>query len=212
MNLMAEKKKNKKKTRKTPPTWGFKLFTFFMRPYFKLIYNPKIIGAENIPAEGPVVIAGNHVHILDQCHAINATKRAINFMAKREYFEGGFTWFFKFTGCIPVNRNGTDFEAIKAGLGVLKKGGAIGIFPEGTRNKTDAFIQPFKSGAAAMAKKTDAYIVPFGITGDYKFRSKNLVARFGEPFKVGDMTVEEANDKLFNAVKSLMEENLRVQN
>ena len=206
------KNKKKKKARKTPPTWGFKLFTFFMRPYFKLVYNPKIIGGENIPAEGPIIIAGNHIHILDQCHAINSTKRAINFMAKREYFEGKMTWFFKFTGCIPVNRTGTDLEAIKAGLSVLKKGGAIGIFPEGTRNKTDAFIQPFKAGAVAMAKKTGAYIVPFGITGDYKFRSKNLVARFGEPFKVGDMTIEEANDKLFNTVKSLMEENLKEQN
>lgn len=209
--MAQSKKKEKKKVRKAPPTWGFKFFTIFMRPYFKLVYNPQIIGKENIPKDGPIIIAGNHIHILDQCHAINATKRAINFMAKKEYFEGKMAWFFRFTGCIPVNRTGTDFEAIKAGLTVLKKGGAIGIFPEGTRNKTDSFIQPFKPGAVAMAKKTGAYIIPFGITGDYKFRSKNLTARFGKPFKVGDMTVEEANEKLFEEVQSLMRKNLGQQ-
>ena len=60
-----------------------------------------------------------------------------------------------------------------------------------------------------MASKTNATIVPFGITGDYKFRSKNLVMRFGTPFKVGDMDLETANKKLYEEVKSLMEENLK---
>ena len=91
---------------------------------------------------------------------------------------------------------------------VLRKDGAIGIFPEGTRNKTDDFLLRFKTGAVSMAKKSDAYIVPFGLTGDYKFRSKNLTVRYGEPFKVGDMTNEEANQKLYHEVERLMLENL----
>ena len=60
-----------------------------------------------------------------------------------------------------------------------------------------------------MAKKTNATIVPFGITGDYEFRSKNLTVRFGTPFKVGDMTLEEANEKLYNEIGSLMKESLK---
>ena len=68
---------------------------------------------------------------------------------------------------------------------------------------------PFKFGSVSMAKKTDAYLVPFGITGDYKFRSNNLTIRYGKPFKVGDKTLEEANELLYNAVKELMEENLK---
>lgn len=59
-----------------------------------------------------------------------------------------------------------------------------------------------------MAKKGDAYIVPFGLTGDYKFRSKNLTIRYGEPFKVGDMSVEEANERLYREIEKLMLENL----
>ena len=59
-----------------------------------------------------------------------------------------------------------------------------------------------------MAKKTDATIVPFGITGDYKFRSKNLTLRFGTPFKVEDMDLEIANNKLYEEIGNLMRKNL----
>ena len=63
-----------------------------------------------------------------------------------------------------------------------------------------------------MAQKTNATIIPFGITGDYKFRSKNLTIRYGKPFKVGNMDLAEANEKLYNEVKSLMEANLKEEN
>ncbi|MBQ2775601.1 MAG: 1-acyl-sn-glycerol-3-phosphate acyltransferase [Clostridia bacterium] len=199
----------KKTKKKEPSTFGYKLVMFFIRPLFKFYYSPKIIGKEKIPETGPIVIAGNHIHVYDQCSTIAVTKRPISYMAKREYFEGKLAPFFRFVGCIPVNRSGTDFEAMKSALRVLKGNGAVGIFPEGTRNKTDEFMLPFKPGAVALAKKADAIIVPFGVTGDYKFRSKNLITRFGEPFSAKDMTVEEATEKLYNEVKRLMEENLK---
>lgn len=188
--------------------FGYKLLTPLMRVAFRLYYNPKIIGAEKIPADGSIVIAGNHKHVYDQCLTIMATKRVIHYMAKKEYFDGKLAPLFKFVGCIPVDRSRRDFSSAMSAMKVLKKDGAIGIFPEGTRNKTDAFLLRFKSGAVAMAKKSDAYIVPFGLTGDYKFRSKNLTVRYGEPFKVGDMTTEEANEKLYREVERLMLENL----
>jgi 1-acyl-sn-glycerol-3-phosphate acyltransferase len=112
-------------------------------------------------------------------------------------------------GCIPVDRTRRDSSSAKSALKVLKKDGAIGIFPEGTRNKTDAFLLPFKQGTVRMADKTDSYIVPFGLTGDYKFRSKNLTVRYGEPFKIGEMSIEEANQKLHDEVERLMRENLK---
>ncbi len=188
--------------------FGYKLLTPLMRVAFRLYYNPRIIGADKIPADGSIVIAGNHKHVYDQCLTIMATKRVIHYMAKKEYFDGKLAPLFKFVGCIPVDRSRRDFSSAMSAMKVLKKDGAIGIFPEGTRNKTDAFLLRFKSGAVAMAKKSDAYIVPFGLTGDYKFRSKNLTVRYGEPFKVGDMTNEEANEKLYREVERLMLENL----
>ena len=178
-------------------------------PIFKLYYHPTIIGKENIPLDGAIVIAGNHKHLFDQCLTIVATKRGIHYMAKKEYFDSKKTaWFFKGTGCICVDRKHKDEKAKNLAIAVLKDGGAIGIFPEGTRNKTKEFLLPFKFGAVSMAAKTDAYIVPFGITGDYTFRSKNLTIRYGKPFKVGDMSLDEANEKLYLEVSNLMKENL----
>lgn len=130
-------------------------------------------------------------------------------MAKKEYFDSKMAWFFKATGCISVDRSKKDEVAKEAALNILKSGGAVGLFPEGTRNKTKEFLLPFKFGTVSMAKKTDATIVPFGLTGDYKFRSKNLTVRFGEPFKVENMSLEEANDKLYHEIERLMKENLK---
>ena len=188
--------------------FGYKFLTPFMRVAFKFYYSPRIIGAEKIPKDSAIVIAGSHKHVYDQCLTIMATKRVIHYMAKKEYFEGKLAPLFRFVGCIPVDRSKRDFSSAMSALKVLKKGGAIGIFPEGTRNKTDKFLLNFKTGAVAMAKKTGAYIVPFGLTGDYKFRSKNLTIRYGEPFKADNMSVEEANEKLFREVERLMLENL----
>lgn len=188
---------------------GYSLLTPIMRVLFRLYYNPKIINKEVIPKEGPILIVGNHKHIYDQCLTIMATKRVIHYMAKKEYFDGKMAWFFKLVGCIPVDRSIKDHNATDKALKVLNSGGAIGLFPEGTRNKTkDVFLLPFKFGTVSMAKKTNATIVPFGLTGDYKFRSKNLTIRYGTPFKVGDMDLEDANKKLYEEVERLMRENL----
>ncbi len=184
--------------------WGYKLLKPILSPIFKFYYRPKVYNKEVIPKEGPILIVGNHKHIMDQCLAIISTKRVIHYMAKKEYFDGKTAFFFKMTGCISVNRSIHDEDAKEKALDVLKNGGAIGLFPEGTRNKTNQLLLPFKFGAVSMAKKTNATIVPFGITGDYKFRTKNLKIKFGKPFKIGNMSLESANEKLRKEVESIL--------
>ena len=192
---------------------GFKILSTILKPIFKFWYSPKLIGKENIPENGAIVVACNHKHLMDQCMVIVSTKRPIHYMAKSEYFENKkVAWFFKAAGCIPVNRNGKDTEAKDAATEVLQSQGALGIFPEGTRNKTEDLLMPFKFGAVSLAKKNNALVIPVGVSGDYKFRPKNLVARIGEPIDVSEMDLEEANEKLHKAVETLILENLKEGN
>lgn len=193
---------------------AFKIFSPLMRLFFRLYYNPKIVNKEAIPKEGPILLVCNHKHVFDQCFVIMATKRPIRYMAKKEYFDGKHAWFFRLAGCIPVDRSIHDEAAKKEALDVLKLDGAVGLFPEGTRNKTnDKFLLDFKFGTVSMAQKTGATIVPCGLTGDYRFRSKNLMFRVGKPFKVGtDEDLAVANEKLYKEIERLMKKNLKETN
>lgn len=182
----------------------YTIFKYLLKIPFKLYYNPKIIGENNIPETGALIICANHKHLMDQCPIIISTKRMIHYLAKKEYFDGKFAIFFKASGCIPVNRSIKDQDAKEHAINLLKQGFVVGLFPEGTRNKTKEFLLPFKYGAVSMAKKTNAQILPVGISGDYKFRSKNLTIKIGKPFKIDKMTLEEANDKLKEEISKLM--------
>ncbi len=185
----------------------YRVGRFILGPIFKIYYNPKIINKEYIPKEGSILIAGNHKHLYDQFLTIIATKRCINYMAKKEYFEKKFSrWVFRHVGCIPVDRTKRDDAAVNSALKVLNDGGAIGIFPEGTRNKTNELLLPFKFGTVSMAYKTNSYIVPFAIKGNYTFRSKDLTIIYGKPFKVGNMTLVDANNKLYKEVEKLLKD------
>lgn len=191
-----------------PRVWGFILLSPVLKTAFRLYYGPKVFGKGNIPKKGAVVVCSNHKHVLDQCLAVLATHRPINYMAKAEYFKGSFAWFFKFVGCICVNRNGHDEEAKASANAVLSSGRALGIFPEGTRNKTDDLLGEFKYGAASLACKNEAMMVPVAVTGEYKFRSKTLATRIGKPFSTKGMSVEAVNKKLHGEIVKLINENL----
>ena len=203
-----------KKHKKNKGEVAYKILTPLMRFLFKIYYNPKMENKESIPKNGPIIIVCNHKHVYDQCLAIMATKRPIHYMAKKEYFDGKFAWFFKLVGCIPVNRSIHDSNAKDKAITILKNGGAIGLFPEGTRNKTnDTLLLPFKFGAVSMAQKTNATIIPSALTGDYKFHSKNLIIRFGKGFKVPkDMDLKEANNRLEKEIEFMMIKNLNNTN
>lgn len=183
---------------------GYIFFRSILGPLYKLWYNPRIEGADNIPTTGPIILCGNHVHLMDQCSIIVSTKRMIHYLAKKEYFDSKFAWFFKMTGCIPVNRAIKDENAKSHAIELLEHGYAVGLFPEGTRNRTKEKLLPFKYGAVSMASKTNALIVPFGISGKYKFRSKDLCIKIGKPFSVNNLTYEEANKLLKEKIMELI--------
>ena len=109
-------------------------------------------------------------------------------------------------GCIPVNRKIHDKDALESAYKTLEIDNVIGIFPEGTINRTDDVIMPFKMGAVKMSEKTNSPIVPFGITGKYKLFGKNRIRiEFFKPFVVNDL--ENDNKKLERIVSECLIEN-----
>lgn len=179
------------------------LFYKIVRPIvgviFKILYRPTIVGRENIPKTGGVVLAGNHTKWLDPIMLIAVTKRQVHFLAKDELFHGKTKLIVKGMGCIPVNRKIHDKNALNQGYKTLENNNVIGIFPEGTINRTKDVIMPFKIGAVKMANKTNSNLIPFTITGKYKLFKKSIRIEFYKPIKVKD-NLDKENEKLMDII------------
>ncbi len=170
----------------------------------KGIYRIKVVNKEYIPTSGPIILVGNHKHNYDFISLMCGTKRTIHFIAKKELIDKH-GWLFSKLGIIPVDRKNKNKEAVEEAVKLLKNNEIIGIFPEGTFNKTEYIIMPFKYGAVKIASLTNANIIPFAITGEYKRFRKGLKIEFGKPYKIidkNDLTSE--NIKLMNEVIRLM--------
>lgn len=173
-------------------------------PIFLLLYRPEFEGRNNIPKSGSVILAGNHTNNLDAAIMLAGPKRVVHMLAKKELFKSKISnAFFRSMGCIPVDRKIHDENAKSEAIEVLKNNEIIGIFPEGTVNRTNDIILPFKYGAVSFAKKTGAYIVPFTITGKYKLFRRSIKITYGKPYKVTD-DLEIENKKLMNIITKML--------
>lgn len=176
----------------------------FVRPplafLFKLIYRPETEGTENIPAEGKIILAGNHTHLLNCFSVALATKRCVHFVAKAELMKGIGKYIFPGLGIIPIDRSTNGKEAIMETERYLEDGKLIAIFPEGTVNRTDDPMMPFKGGAVKIALDTGSDIVPFAITGKYKPFKKGLKIKFMPAIKVEKGSLKSTNKLLEQTV------------
>lgn len=171
----------------------------------KLLFRIEIVGSENIPKDGGVVLAGNHKSNFDCVLLISSVKRMIRFIAKKELIEGRLGFFFKKMGLIPVDRNKKNKKAISEAIEVLRNGGVVGIFPEGTLNKTEYITMPFKMGAVKMALESECQIVPFAIVHDYRLFRKGVKIIFGKAYNIKDKNdLKKENITLMNKVIRLL--------
>ena len=176
----------------------YKTLKFIIKPFFMRIYNVKIEGIYNIPSSGGVILAGNHKGNTDALLMLAGPKRVVHMMAKKELFNSKIkNAFFRSMGCIKVDRSIHDENAKSEAIDILNNGNILGIFPEGTTNKTNDIIMPFKYGAVSFAKKTDSYIVPFSITGEYRPFKGSIRIIYGKPYKV-KKDLEKENKILMN--------------
>ena len=170
----------------------------------KVVFRPKVIGKENIPSDGKMVIAGNHTKFLDPVLLLSISRRTIHFLAKAELVNGPFGFIFRHMGIIPVNRDIKDKSVLPASSKYLENGEIIGVFPEGTTEKGRGIL-PFKIGAVKMAFDNVSEIVPFGISGKYKLFGDRVVLVFGKPYKVSS-DLKKENEKLRSKVIELIKE------
>lgn len=165
-------------------------------PLLKLVFRPKAFGVDNVPDEGPAILASNHLSYADWLFMPNTLARKVTFVAKAEYFTspGIKGWFqkkfFSGAGQVPIDRSGANAAegAMKSAKKVLAQGDLFGIYPEGTRSH-DGKLYRGKTGVARLALETGAPVVPCAVVGTdvvappgKKFGTwTRPVVRFGRP-------------------------------
>ena len=165
------------------------LVRFVVRPLFWVLFRPRVTGRENVPLQGPVVIASNHLSFIDSIAIPTVAPRRVGYLAKAEYFTGTGVagWFtrtlFTALGALPVERetHRAAQAALDTALGVLREGGAFGIYPEGTRSR-DGRLARGKTGVAWLALTADCPVVPVAVAGTD--RVQPVGARWPRPAKV----------------------------
>ncbi len=177
------------------------MFYWFLKfialgPLLRLFFRPRSSGVDNVPDEGPAILASNHLSYADWLFMPLVVPRKVSFVAKAEYFEepGLKGWFkrtfFSGTGNIPIDRGGADAAAgaLLSAKRVLADGGLFGIYPEGTRSH-DGRLYRGKTGIARLALETGVRVVPVAVVGTDVVappgktfgRYTRPLVRFGEP-------------------------------
>ncbi|WDV47809.1 lysophospholipid acyltransferase family protein [Clostridiaceae bacterium M8S5] len=146
----------------------------------KIIFRVEVKNADKIPNEGNLIICGNHISLLDPVIVATICPRQIKYMAKKELFNifllrKAFRWL----GAFPVDRSKADISAVKNALKILKNKEVLGIFPEGTRVKSQD-INNAKAGISMIAIKSKSPIVPVFIDTKYRLFGKIRVT-VGDP-------------------------------
>lgn len=132
----------------------------------------EIRGLERMPPTGPVVLAVNHRDFLDGPLLFGFVRRPVNFLVKIEAFTPRATPFLRGTGQIPVVRHRPDVVAVRFSLKVLRGGGLIGVFPEGTRG--DGLVRSARPGVGYFALRTGAHVVPVACHGTDSLKHRRL--------------------------------------
>lgn len=161
-------------------------------PLARMIYRPHIEGRALVPRTGPVIFASNHLSFIDSIAIPVAAPRAVHFLAKSSYFD---TWasrqFFSALGAIPVERGAGQaaLDALDQQRRILEEGGAVALYPEGTRS-LDGRLYKGRTGVAFLALQTGAPVVPVGLIGTdvampvgarFPTLRQRITVRFGAP-------------------------------
>lgn len=211
---MAKGKKAKRKG------WLYAVGQFILRLFYYPVYRMKVEGRENLPKEGPVLLCSNHVAMKDPVMLGTASRRQVFYMAKEELFRN---WFIggllRKLGAFPVKRGTGGTDALEDAYALLEENAVVGVFIEGHRSKTGELQKP-KTGAALLAYRTQAPVVPVCITaGDGKLPApfKRTLIKFGAPILPEELAIPDdssmqlrkASRTIMGGIAALREESLK---
>ncbi len=166
---------------------GYWVIKLLLGPVLRLLFRPTARGLENVPLSGPAILAGNHNSFLDNFMIPLVVPRRVTFLAKSDYFTGrGLkgrlqALFFRSAGQIPIDRSGgaASEAALRTGLRVLRDGGLLALYPEGTRSP-DGRLYRGKTGIARLALETGVPVIPVAmINTDWVQPTGKLIPRLG---------------------------------
>ena len=183
--------------------------------FLKIAFKFSVVGKENLPTDENYILCSNHRTYMDPVFLGMGIPKNLFFMAKKELFEKPVLGpIIKKLGAFPVSRGKGDASAVQTAIDTVKNGDVLAIFPEGTRSKNGE-LSRFKSGAALIAHKTGASIVPACICfeGKLRFRSK-VVVRFGKPIANSELAITGESPSQIKQASRLLQQNveqLRVQ-
>jgi 1-acyl-sn-glycerol-3-phosphate acyltransferase len=162
-------------------------------PTFRAYFRMHIEGAEHIPGEGAAIVAPNHKSFWDSFFIAACTRRHLRFMGKTELFEGRRGRLLVRLGAFPVRRGQADADALETARVILRQGGLLALFPEGTRVRDPEGLGEPRRGAGRLALETGAPIVPCAITGTDRLfagpfpKPKRVQVSFAPPIPVSEL-------------------------
>mgnify|MGYP001625044791 CR=1 FL=1 len=179
------------------------LLNFFLQ----IIHPYKLIGKKKVQ-DGACVLVGNHYRLWDIVHMACTTKEHVHFITKQELYKNKLlAYLCNKVEAIPVSRDGQDAKAIMTALRYLKKGEKISMFPEGTRNRTDAELLPLKGGAALFAIKAKVPVYPVMSIGKTKyFRLTPIIV--GDPIDLSAFYEKKMTAEDYEAAEQIIREKM----
>ena len=179
---------------------------------FYPLYRIKVIGVENFPKEGGVLLCTNHIENIDPPVVGSTCPRPVHYMAKEELFKMPLLKsILPQVNAYPVKRGMSDREAFRNTLKILKAGKVVGMFPEGTRSKTGELGKGLAGAGFFALKGGDAVVVPCAIIGPYKaFRRLKVV--YGKPldlttYRENRTSAEAVTEVIMSEIQTLIEQN-----
>jgi 1-acyl-sn-glycerol-3-phosphate acyltransferase len=175
---------------------------------FRTIWRARVSGRHNVPVTGGVILAANHVSLADPPLVGCFAPRPIHYLAKEELFRPpGFGWLIRQVNAIPLKRGAGDVGALRTAQKILKAGGAVILFPEGTRQKSGRF-GPARPGVGLLAALAKVPVVPVYVGGSQGLRRlARLQVAYGQPLPPPEGRDHQAYaERVMDAIKKLKEE------